>query len=442
MADSPASGVEETAGQTGFHYVLAQSSFRLIWFAQLASQLGDKFLVFSLVVLAYHLTGSSTPVATILLAYTVPAVAISPLAGVFADRHNRKVIMVVTNLLRAGVVALIPLLAQIPALRHDFVHLIVLTFLFAAIGQFFSPAEAAAIPSVLPRRALLTANSMVMMTMVITLVVGGTLAPLVSRLDLYAPYWLTSLLMFLAGCLILFADIPRQVAPSHAPGRRHPFRNVWNELGQAWAELREKPLLLLGFYELSLAVLVLLMMFTLAPAYVSQVVGIEAQDSYLILVPATVGAILSALVVGQFGRRIPRSRLLIGSLVLTGLTLLALAAAPSAMREIPDLRGGVRTFTAVFGVLLGFGFGALIIPAVTLLMEKTDDAVRGRVFALLFAVVNGVTAVPVLVAAALADLVGIDRVIGGLGVLLVLTGAVVGTILWRAASTGRPEPAT
>jgi MFS family permease len=248
--------------------------------------------------------------------------------------------------------------------------------------------------------------------------------------------------MFLAGCLILFADIPRQEAPTHSPGRRHPFRNVWNELGQAWAELREKPLLLLAFYELSLAVLVLLMMFTLAPAYVSQVVGIEAQDSYLILVPATVGALLSALIVGQFGRRISRARLLIGSLVLTGLTLLALAAAPSAMREIPDLRGGTRTFTAVFGILLGLGFGALIIPAVTLLMEKTDDAVRGRVFALLFAVVNGVTAVPVLLAAALADLLGIDHVIGGLGALLVVTGAAVGAILWRAGAGSQAEPAT
>jgi MFS family permease len=427
--------------RTGFRYVLAQPSFRLIWFAQLASQLADKFLMFSLVVLAYHLTRSSTLVASTLLAYTVPAVAIAPLAGVFADRHDRKAIMVFTTLLRGGVVALIPLAALVPSLRGDFGHLLALTLLFAAIGQFFSPAEAAAIPSVLPKRALLPANSMVMMTMVLTLVVGGTMAPLVSRWDLYAPYWLTSLLMFLAGGLILFAQIPRQEPLTHPPGKSRPFKKLWYELREAWTELKSKPLLLVAFYELSLAVLVLLMMFTLAPAYVSRVVGIEAQDSYVILVPATGGAILSALFVGMFGRHLSRSRLLVGSLVLTGLTLLALAVSPTAMEQIPELRGGTRPLTATFGLLLGLEFGALIIPGVTYLMEKTEDAVRGRVFALLFMVINGVTAIPVLVAAALADLVGIERVIAGLGALLIVTGAGVAAILWRSGTSAQLEPA-
>jgi len=54
-------------------------------------------------------------------------------------------------------------------------------------------------------------------------------------------------------------------------------------------------------------VLVMFMMFTLAPAYVSQVLGIEAQDSYVILLPATVGALLSAGVLGQLGGRMVRA---------------------------------------------------------------------------------------------------------------------------------------
>src|SRR5215831_21262614 len=105
--------------RTGFRYVLGNRDFRLIWFAQVAAQLADKFLMFSLIILAYRLSHGSTPVAVTLLAYTVPAVAIAPLAGVFADRHDRKPIMVWTNVVRALLIALIPIASFVPALRGD-----------------------------------------------------------------------------------------------------------------------------------------------------------------------------------------------------------------------------------------------------------------------------------------------------------------------------------
>src|SRR5256886_1767188 len=108
-----------------------------------------------------------------------------------------------------------------------------------------------------------------------------------------------------------------------------------------------------------------------------------------------------------------------------------LAEAPQAVRHLPELRASVRRFGAALSFLLGIEFGALMIPSLTYLMENTPDHVRGRVFALLFMVINGVSALPVLVAAALADTLGIDRVIGLLGVLLVLTGISVAGLARR-----------
>ncbi|HEX6348870.1 MAG TPA: MFS transporter, partial [Candidatus Dormibacteraeota bacterium] len=390
------------------------------------------------IILAYHVAGSSTPVAITLLAYTVPAVAIAPLAGVFADRHDRKLIMVATNAGRAVLIALIPLASLVPSLRGDFLHLLVLTFLFSAVGQLFSPAEAAAIPTVVPKRALLTANSLVLATMVSTLVAGGVLAPLVSRYDIYAPYWLATLLFAVAGTLIFFARIPR--SEPLQPTERRAFHQVAVELRDGMAALRASPVLLLTFYELALALLVMFMMFTLAPAYVSRVIGITEQDTYVILIPATTGALISAVLLGQFGRRLEKAWLLVGGLVTMGLTLAVLAVAPQAMRHLPELRGGVRAFGAALSLLLGMEFGALMIPSLTYLMENTPDQVRGRIFALLFMVINGVSAVPVLIAAALADTLGIDRVIGLLGVLLVATGISVAGLARRVFG-GTPRPA-
>ncbi len=174
--------------------------------------------------------------------------------------------------------------------------------------------------------------------------------------------------------------------------------------------LRASRGLLLAFAQVSIAVLVLFMLFALAPAYVSRVIGIAPQDSYVILGPATLGAILSAVVLGQFLRNIERTRVLIGSLLANGVTLLALAAVPQAMAQVPDLHVHARITGAVFSLLLGIEFGAIMIPAITYLMESTSDEIRGRIFALLYMVINGVTAIPVLAAAALSDLIGTAHV--------------------------------
>jgi MFS family permease len=411
----------------GFRAVLRNTTFRNIWFAQLAAQLADKFLLFSLIILAYEISGGSTPVAVTLLTYTVPAVLFAPPAGVIADRLDRKQIMLWCNLGRAAAVALIPLAALIPQLRGDFVHLLVITFIFSAVGQLFGPAEAAVIPTILPRSALITANSMALLTMVLTLVVGGALAPIVSRIDLYAPYWLAAALLVVGATFIFASDIPgleRTTEPPVAAGRNR-FHRMLIDLKEGIDALRASRGLMLAFGQVSLAVLVLFMLFALAPAYVSHVIGIAPQDSYVILGPATGGAILSAVLLGQFVRNLDRSRLLIGSLIANGITMLALAAVPQAMNQLPDLRVHARITGAAFSLLLGVEFGAIMIPAITYLMETTSDEIRGRIFALLYMVINGVTALPVLAAAALSDTIGTAHVIGGLGGLLIVGGVAV-----------------
>ena len=415
-------------GPGGFRGALSHTAFRNIWFAQLAAQLADKFLLFSLIILAYHISGGSTSVAVTLLAYTVPAVLFAPPAGVIADRVDRKLIMVWCNLGRAAVVALIPIASVIPGVQNDFIHLLVITLVFSAVGQLFGPAEAAVIPTILPRQALITANSMALLTMVLTLVVGGVLAPVISRIDLYAPYWCATALLVIAGALIFASEIPRLERHTESPVEegRSRFHQMVVDLQEGIDALRASRGLRLAFGQVSIAVLVLFNLYTLAPAYVSKVIGIAAEDTYVILGPATAGAILSAILLGQFLRNVDRSRVLAGSLIANGVTLVALAAVPEAMKHFPDLQVHNRITGATFSLLIGVEFGAILIPAITYLMESTSDAIRGRIFALLYMTINGVSAIPVLLAAALADNVGTAQVIGGLGVLLL--GGGIGVI--------------
>jgi MFS family permease len=281
---------------------------------------------------------------------------------------------------------------------------------------------------------------MALLTMVLTFVFGGALAPVLSRIDLYAPYWVGAALLAVAGTLIFASDIP-PIDRGHAPPVEESasrFRVMVADIREGIEVVRRSQGVRLAFFQVSVALLMLLTLFTLAPAFVSKVIGISALDTYVILLPATVGAILSAVVLGQFLRTIDRARLLAASMIAFGVTILGLAAVPQAMSTLPDLHVHARLTGAAFSLVLGIEFGAILIPAITYLMESTSDEIRGRIFALLYMVINGVTAIPVLVAAALADEIGTAHVIGGMGALLVIGGVAV-AIAWTRVSAPKVQ---
>ncbi|TMF60451.1 MAG: MFS transporter, partial [Chloroflexi bacterium] len=177
----------------GFGSVLANHDFRLIWSAQVASQLADKFLMFALLILTYSISRASTHGAALFLAYTFPSVFLSPLAGVYADRHDKKRLMFFTNAIRGVLILLIPLSQLTPYFAHVTWHLLVITFLFAAVGQIFAPAEAASIPFIVSKEELMTATSMFTSTVIVTLLVAVPLSTLAVRfLGENSPYWIAA----------------------------------------------------------------------------------------------------------------------------------------------------------------------------------------------------------------------------------------------------------
>src|SRR3989442_13195713 len=101
-------------GPGGFRGALAHTAFRNIWFSQLAAQLADKFLLFSLIILAYQISGGSTSVAVTLLAYTVPAVLFAPPAGGVGGRGKPQQIILLGQIGPGRVGARIPIPSLVP----------------------------------------------------------------------------------------------------------------------------------------------------------------------------------------------------------------------------------------------------------------------------------------------------------------------------------------
>ena len=90
----------------------------------------------------------------VILAFSLPAVLFGPIAGVMADRFNRKHVMFATNILRA--VAMLLFLGIRPEwhVQTILAATYAVTFIFGVAGQFFAPAQGAMIPALVPRENL------------------------------------------------------------------------------------------------------------------------------------------------------------------------------------------------------------------------------------------------------------------------------------------------
>jgi len=412
----------------GFLGVLRRRDFRHLWGAQAASQLADKFLMFSLIVVVYNLTKASSTESLLMIAYTLPSVVLSAPAGVWADRHDKRTLMLMTNLVRAALVLLIPLSQLVPGIHGQVWPLIVVTLLFSAVGQVFAPAEAASIPFLVNRDQIMTATSLFMTTVIVTLVVGVPLATLSIKLfgDM-APFYIGSALFAVAGLGIWrIATSLRAVQQGVAPQT-----DVLRELREGVAILGRSPALRLGLAQLTLSLVVVFTVFVLGPAYMRNVLGRAPDDTYLVLIPATVGMVAAAAVLGRASAwRLSRAHTLLGALVLGGATLLGLGLLPMLWRQI-----GAQTLmtptAVVLAALFGCALGALLIPAFTVLQERTTEETRGRIFGGIFTVINAAVALPLLLAGGLSDAFGAGRIVAGLGGLLVLGAVVLRTRLWR-----------
>ena len=131
-------------------------AFRLLWFAQIASLFGDWFNVIASSTLLAQLTGAGAALGALFAVRMLGSFFASPLAGVLADRYNRKRILIVTDLLRA-VVVLGLLLVREP--QHVWL-LFVLTGVQVGIGGVFFPVRVAMLPEVASRRLLGPANAL------------------------------------------------------------------------------------------------------------------------------------------------------------------------------------------------------------------------------------------------------------------------------------------
>lgn len=199
----------EAINQTGGYTELLRSnaSFRRLWTGQLISQTGDWFNSVALFTLLLNLTGSGEAVGYVLIIKLLPAFVAGPIAGVTADRFNRKTIMIAADMLR-GVIVLGFLFIDRPE-EVWLIYLITIVQVIAA--TFFDPAMSASVPAIVERRNLISANALASVSWSVTLALGAAAGGLFT--DLFgrdAAFIIDSATFFVSAAFVSSVRIPRR----------------------------------------------------------------------------------------------------------------------------------------------------------------------------------------------------------------------------------------
>lgn len=213
------------------------TNYRNLWLGAVVSQLGDWFNLIASASLIADLTSSGAAISYLFLARFLPLFIFSPLAGVLADRFDRRRILIASNVLRTFIV-LGFLLVRDPA--HIWFFYILTTSQFA-LSAIFTPARTAVIANIVKREDLVTANALDSFTWSTMLAVGSLLGGLVAAyFGNDTAFVIDAITFLLAAWFTSLVRIPAQLVDKRA----EVSRGGWFDFIDGLRYLRGEPFIL------------------------------------------------------------------------------------------------------------------------------------------------------------------------------------------------------
>lgn len=403
-----AEGVTATGQPPSVRQLLHVPGYRRLWLARTVSQVGDVSQFTSLALLVVALTGSGLGVSAVVLAEIAPVLLLAPLAGSLVDRLPRVRVMVLADLARVGVAAVL-------AIWHNSTPVAYAVAFGLAAGQvFFSPAAQSLLASLVRDEELVAANSGIWTAAVTAQVAVAPVAVLLAVHVGFGPAFAVNAVSFALSALLLRGlREPARTVPVNV---RSPFAHARQALGA----LRRIPLLTALAAGQFLA--------ALSAGATSALLVVLAQDrlgggqGFGVLVAAIgVGAALGPLLLLH---RIcdPRRPLFVFG--------------PYAVRGAVDLVLAVVTtvpLAAAALLLYGLSTSTGTVTFSSLVQSRVPEHLRGRAFAGFDLLWQTGRLLSLLAGGLLADSVGIQAVYL-LGGVLLLCAAAVGAAGARATS--------
>lgn len=362
--------------------------------------LGDWLNILALTALAGNLNQGdyrmqSLAVGGVFIAKMLPAVLLGPLAGVFADRFDRRLTMFTADLARFAVVLSIPIIGT-------YQWVIVATVLVECVNLFWVPAKDATVPNLVPKDQLESANRLnllvtygsapiaALLFAALSLAgdMGRSVLPLLNGMDPTAPALIVNSLAYLVSAFLIFTlrGIPKRDGAISTPSVLKQVVEGWRFVGGNRL-VRGLIIGMLGAFAAGGAVV------GVAKIYVVALGGGDAAYGVVF------GAVFVGMALGMFVglrllRGLSRRRLFGLAITVAGVVLVAIAL----IHNLP--------IVVMLTVLLGACAGIAWIIGYTLIGLEVEDALRGRTFSFLQSTARVTLLLVVAVANPLAALFG------------------------------------
>jgi len=391
-------------------HLLLSRDFGLIWWGQLISQIGDGVTKLALLWFVYSVTGSAIKTTVIGLLQTIPPIIFGPLIGVYLDRLPKKPVLIITDLLRALLIGLIP--CWIAPSDFTVERLYILVFLHALATSVFGPALTASVPHLVKPAQSTAANAWLQITTSLGVIMGPALSGIgIATINSQSVLCINAVTYVVSAVCLL------------------PVRLPWNRFSAEPSKIFSSPIkdLVDGFRFAKQQILLLLIIIaslhsfgTAAFSTLFPVFGRKMLD----LGPVEVGYLWSALGVGLFLMSlgliriterpfIQRLHVIALSSGISGAALFGLAGAPDSF------------VAAACMIVIGAGIGAFTPIAWGVLQEVSPERLVGRVLTIygtgaMTAAIAGMTAF-----GWITEQVGERTSVMGIGLVLVSTAGLV-----------------
>lgn len=390
---------------------LRHRDYRLFYGGQAVSLVGTWMQQVAQSWLVYRLTGSASMLGVLAVTQNGPLLVAGPVAGVFADRHDKRRILVGTQILAALLALALGAITVAGVVRPW--HIVILALLLGFVNAIDMPTRQAFIVEMVGLPDLTNAIALNSALVNGTRLIGPALAGL--AIGVIGEGW-CFILNGLSYVPVVFAFL---VMTSAALPRRHGSRSVAGELREGLAYIRQtrSVAILLGL--LGISSLAGIPYMVILPAFTARILHGDAKLLGLLMAAAGAGALLGALILAARRSTVGLEKMAVlgGGLFGLGLAALALAHTP--------LAAGLMIF------IVGIGFMLQMAASNSLMQMVVPNHLRGRVMSIYMALFLGGMPIGGLVAGWLADRIGEPPVLALGGGLVLLASVALGRQLLR-----------
>jgi dTMP kinase len=350
--------------------------------AQFVSSLGDWIGVIAIAVFALEL-GGNAGVGLVMTARVLPGFIVGPIAGVFADRYDRKKLMVGSDIARALLILSVPF-------AQNLIYLLIVSAILESLTLIWGPAKDASLPHFVKRSQLQHANSLSLIAVYgpwplaslvfaslipVATFVGdnvGALSGLADNNQEALALWLDGLTFAFSALMIWTLSIPSSVHRDTKFDFNEAKRDLVEGLTFVIKHKQVRPWLLGIGCTFTAAGGV----FSLGPGFVGDVLGGGKSGFGFLIGCLGTGMIIGLVASGALTKRVQKDVLFSSCLFLLGVSLIAFASVGSLNTAIPVASA------------LGFFGGAAYSTAYSLIQEHTTDELRGRTFSAAYTIIR------------------------------------------------------